>query len=64
MAHALLHAGFRWQVPAQFDIAEACCARWARDTPQAVAIRYEHENGSAALFSYADLQQDQLVDRQ
>ena len=56
MAHEALHAGFRWRVPAQFNIAEACAARWARETPQAVAIRYEHENGSAALFSNADLQ--------
>ena len=23
--------GFRWQVPERFNIAEVCCARWARD---------------------------------
>ena len=40
-----LHAGFRWPVPARFNIAEACCARWAGDTPDAVAIRWEHEDG-------------------
>ena len=39
--YAELHAGFRWTVPARFNIAEVCCARWARDTPDAVAIRYE-----------------------
>ena len=54
--HAALHAGFRWQVPEFFNIAEVCSARWARDTPAAVAIRYEHEDGRAAQFSYADLQ--------
>ena len=54
--HAALHAGFRWQVPEFFNIAEVCCARWARDTPAAVAIRYEHEDGRAAQFTYADLQ--------
>ncbi|MFT3664891.1 acyl-CoA synthetase [Piscinibacter sp.] len=54
--HAALHAGFRWHVPAHFNIAEACAARWARRTPQAVAVRYEHEDGRRAAFSYADLQ--------
>jgi acetyl-CoA synthetase len=52
-----LHAGFRWSVPARFNIAEVCCARWARDTPDAVAIRWEHENGARANYTYADLQQ-------
>ena len=54
--HAALHAGFRWHVPEFFNIAEVCSARWARDTPAAVAIRYEHEDGRAAQFTYADLQ--------
>lgn len=56
MSHALLHGRFRWQVPAAFNIAQACCGRWARATPQAIAIRWEHEDGRRALFSYADLQ--------
>ena len=55
-SHAALHAGFHWQVPEFFNIAEVCSARWARDTPQAIAIRYEHEDGRAARFTYADLQ--------
>ncbi|MFZ2653034.1 MAG: AMP-binding protein, partial [Burkholderiaceae bacterium] len=54
--HAQLHSGFRWQVPANFNIAEVCCARWARETPEAVAIHYEHEDGRVGRFSYADLQ--------
>ncbi len=54
--HAQLHATFRWHVPEHFNLADVCCARWARDTPQAVAIRFEHENGARADFSYADLQ--------
>ncbi|MDP3823837.1 MAG: AMP-binding protein [Burkholderiales bacterium] len=53
--HAGLHAGFRWHVPDQFNIAEVCCSRWARDTPRKIAIRYEHENGSTSRHSYADL---------
>jgi len=55
--YAALHAGFRWSVPARFNIAEVCCARWARDTPDAVAIRWEHENGDRAAYTYAELQQ-------
>ena len=53
--YAALHGGFRWHVPEFFNIAEVCCARWARDTPNAVAIRYEHENGSTSTHTYADL---------
>ena len=54
--HATLHAGLRWQVPEHFNIAQVCCTRWARERPDAVAIRYEHEDGRGALFTYADLQ--------
>ena len=55
-SHAQLHASFRWHVPPEFNIAEACCGRWARETPHAVAIRFEHENGDAVNCSYAELQ--------
>jgi acetyl-CoA synthetase len=55
--YAELYDGFRWHVPARFNIAEVCCARWARDTPTAIAIRYEHENGGAVRRTYAELQQ-------
>jgi acetyl-CoA synthetase len=51
-----LHRQFRWHVPARFNLAEACCARWARDTPDAVAIRYEHEDGTRLRVTYAQLQ--------
>ncbi len=54
--YADLHAGFRWQVPEKFNIAEVCAARWARDTPQAVAIHYEHEDGRVGRFTFADLE--------
>ena len=56
-AYAQLHAQFRWAVPAEFNLAEVCCARWARLTPHAVAIRYEHEDGARVNYSYAQLQQ-------
>jgi acetyl-CoA synthetase len=50
-----IHREFRWLVPPQFNIAEHCCARWARRTPETVVVRYEHEDGSTAQFTYADL---------
>lgn len=33
--YAALHAGFRWQVPAGFNMAEVCMRRWARDARSA-----------------------------
>jgi len=56
-----LHAGFRWQVPARFNIAEVCCTRWARATPEAIALRYQREDGSRRDYSYAEL--DRAADR-
>ena len=53
--YAALHAGFRWQVPEHFNIAEVCCTRWARQTPDAVAIAYEHEDGRRRDCSFAEL---------
>jgi acetyl-CoA synthetase len=50
-----LYAEFRWKVPDDFNIADVCCTRWARDTPDAVAIHWEHENGECADFTFADL---------
>jgi acetyl-CoA synthetase len=54
--HALIHADFRWQVPARFNIAQACCGRWALATPNAVAIRWRHEDGRCATLRYGQLQ--------
>ena len=56
--HAAMHAAFRWQVPSDFNIAEACARRWARDTPQAVAITHETEDGRVTRITYAALQRD------
>jgi acetyl-CoA synthetase len=51
-----LYGGFRWQVPERFNIAQACCARWAQqaDPDRRVAIR---DHGTGASLSYAGLQQ-------
>ena len=54
--HAALHGGFHWRVPRRFNIAQACCTRWARQTPDAVAIRWEHEDGRRGRVTYAQLQ--------
>lgn len=51
-----LHAAFRWQVPEDFNIAEACCGRWARETPKATAIYFDSESGCRTQYSYAQLQ--------
>jgi acetyl-CoA synthetase len=50
-----IYNGFRWHVPERFNLAEVCCARWARDTPNAVAIRCEQENGTRLRVSYGQL---------
>jgi acetyl-CoA synthetase len=51
-----MHAAFRWKVPADFNIARACSRRWADTRPRAVAIRWQHESGEAASFTYGELQ--------
>jgi acetyl-CoA synthetase len=53
-----LYRSFRWLVPEDFNIAEHCCARWARQTPDATAIVYERESGATVRLSYRELQRD------
>ena len=53
--YAEVHAGFRWHVPERFNLAEVCCARWARTRPDAIAIRYQCDRGERRDFSYAEL---------
>jgi acetyl-CoA synthetase len=54
---AAMHRGFGWQVPPDFNIAQACCARWAArpDAAQRIAIV---DHGSGASLSYAALQRE------
>ena len=47
-----IYRDFRWHVPERLNLAEACCARWARDTPDAVAIRSERADGARLRVSY------------
>lgn len=53
--YAALHAGFRWQVDEFFNIAEACCGRWAREQPR-TAIRVHKPGAKTVLHSFQELQ--------
>ncbi|MFY8103802.1 MAG: acyl-CoA synthetase [Ramlibacter sp.] len=57
--HAALHAGFGWQVPASFNIAQACCTRWAQAPGAAtrVAVRAHGLPAGQDTLSYEQLQQ-------
>lgn len=57
--YAAMHAGFRWQVPAQFNIAQVCCARWAAqpDAERRTAIRVHGAGRGPTAYSYGQLQQ-------
>ncbi len=51
-----LYQNFHWQVPANFNIAEVCCARWAQDANR-IAIYYESEDGEQQVLRYAQMQE-------
>lgn len=56
---AAMHRGFGWQVPEHFNIAQACCTRWAqaRGGDDRVAIR-AHASAGPATLSFAQLQRE------
>ena len=56
--YARMHAGFGWQVPEHFNIAQACCTRWAerRDAAGRTAIRAHGAAPGSQSLSYAQLQ--------
>jgi acetyl-CoA synthetase len=54
--YAEICAQFRWEVPARFNIADACCARWAQDRAR-FALYWEDESGASAAYTFWDLQQ-------
>lgn len=45
-----LHAGFRWDLPVQLNMAEQACDSWARRDPDRVAI-IDHASGEAVSFA-------------
>jgi len=52
-----LHASWRWQVPEHFNIAQACCGRWAGDRSR-FALYWEDESGQTARYTFWDVQQE------
>lgn len=54
--YARLYRQFRWQVPADFNIAQACCARWATE-PSRIALHIQTDGEPDEVFSFAELQQ-------
>ncbi len=52
-----LYRGWRWEVPARFNLAAACCTRWAADRSR-FALYWEDESGAAAKYTFWDIQQE------
>jgi acetyl-CoA synthetase len=50
-----LYEEFAWHVPERFNVAEACCGRWAEDAGR-IALHHEDESGYEATLTYAALQ--------
>jgi acetyl-CoA synthetase len=51
-----LRDSFRWNVPPRYNIAQACCGRWADDRSR-FALYYEDEAGHTEAWSFWDVQQ-------
>jgi len=50
-----LYRGWRWEVPARYNIARECCGRWAADRTR-FALYWEDESGASAAYSFWDIQ--------
>ena len=50
-----LYKSFRWNVPARYNIAHACCGQWAPDRSR-FALYWEDESGATAAYSFWDIQ--------
>ena len=50
-----IYDAFRWKVQAQFNMAVACCDRWAAD-PDRVALIHEQPDGAVRRYSFAEPQ--------
>jgi acetyl-CoA synthetase len=57
-AYAGLHSAFAWQVPAHFNMAQACCARWAAqpDAFRNIAIHDCQPGEANRSYSFVALQ--------
>ncbi len=54
--YAEIHASHRWDVPSDFNLAHACCTRWAGDRSR-FALYWEDEDGTRAAYTFWDLSQ-------
>ena len=54
--YAELHRAHRWNVPGDFNVARACCRRWAADRAR-FALYWEDESGERNAWTFFDLQQ-------
>jgi acetyl-CoA synthetase len=52
-----LYESFRWNVPAEFNIADVCSRRWANESSR-IALHCEDEDGRRSSYTYAALQAD------
>ena len=52
-----LYRSWRWEVPDRFNIARACCGRWAEDRTR-LALYWEDESGARAAYSFWDIQRE------
>lgn len=59
-AYTRLHQSFTWSVPEHFNIAEVCCARWARqqDATKKIAIHVHSTRFSGGFHNYFQLQEN------
>ncbi len=48
---------FRWNIPADFNIARACCDSWAGHDAARIALIHLDTNGDAHPYSYGDLRE-------
>ncbi len=51
-----VYEAYRWQVPADFNVAHWACRRWAKERHR-LALYWEDESGEARAYSFWDLQQ-------
>ncbi len=51
-----LYRSWRWEVPPRFNLARACCGRWASDRSR-FALYWEDEAGAASAWTFWDIQQ-------
>ena len=54
--HREIYEAFRWNVPADFNITQWACRRWAKDRNR-LAMYWEDESGETQAWSYWDLLQ-------